>query len=196
MTFDLLQCWHPETCACQANSPLLSPEPHPQTQVWASQIGTPSSFPFKDSHVSLSVCPFVWLHSGDVSAPLAATQLHTPASAFKRTPGRCLFLLLNIMTLTLHSIVSGPRTLPSNTTRKAAAGRGGAKEHLHAGRQLLPPEVLHLFPQSGVESGCLISHCLCVCVFLRVRHSLTPVVLGRWMECWGPGLCMEPAPSY
>jgi hypothetical protein len=110
--------------------------------------------------------------------------VHRPVSAFKRAPGRRLSLLLNFMTLTLYSIVSGPRTLSSNATAKAAAGRGWANKRLHS--EATPhAKALHLFPQSGAEPGCLISHCLCVCVFWRVRHSLTPVVLGRWIDCWG-----------
>lgn len=158
-----MQCWHLEICACRANTPQLSPEPHPQSQVWAFQIGTPSSLPFKDSHVGLSVCPFVCLYSGDVSVPLAAMQLHTPASAFKHVPGRCLSLLLNIMTLTLYSIVSGPRALSSNTTPKA--GRGWAKEHPHTGRLLLTPRFLISFLRVERVGLFYLPLFMCLCVF-------------------------------
>lgn len=173
-------------------------------RVCAFQVG---HLPFADSHVCYRLSPCLSPHWRCPCTILSLLAVMQP-------PHQCLLssMLLCCVSsgplsapehydfdpiLYLSLRVSGPRTLSSDSTVKAAAGLESHDSHAPSHNEVTPhSEALHLLPQSGMELGCLISHCLCVFGFLRVRHSLTPVVLRRWMECWGPGLCMKPAPSY
>lgn len=173
LTFDLLQCWHLETCACQANTRLLSPEPHPQPQVWAFQIGTPSSLPSTASHVSfcLTFC---------LSPPWRKPLHHSQACSVDRhAAARCSVCFQTTSwavplstpehydfdpILHLSPIVSGPRALSSSTTAKAAAGRGWANQAPSHSEATSHSEALRLF--SSEWSGVGLSHltlfmCLC-----------------------------------